>query len=220
MYDKQERIVSPTSDTATQSAQAERSSRLYSFQLGSFPEKEAAVHLYKRIAPLPNARVEKIGQYYTVRFGHWQSREQAETFRAGAHQHAPDAFLRTADLNHTRTLVQSMHRLPGRPAFLPQLPTAELLMEDLVQDFHVRQHRSDRLTINLEQTPLAGVLETIGLTFDIKITLESPVEEITVAQFTDSPIEQGLHKILKGRNYVFIYDGEHGPQLKEVIVHD
>lgn len=37
--------------------------------------------MYERIQDLPKARVEKIGEYYTVRIGFWKSRQTAEAFR-------------------------------------------------------------------------------------------------------------------------------------------
>jgi len=49
--------------------QKEKKKVYYCVQLGSFSERREAVDLFKKLEYLPYARVEKIGQFYTIRIG-------------------------------------------------------------------------------------------------------------------------------------------------------
>ena len=146
--------------SAVQPGKAE-SARFYSFQLGSFPDKETALLMYEQIKELPRARIEKIGKYYTARIGFWKSRQPAEALRAAARRIAPDAFLRTADLTQGRILIPSAHFARQQKDDVATTPAAQPMTGDRVQDFLTHQDRDDLLSVNLRHTPLSGVLGVI-----------------------------------------------------------
>ena len=128
--------------TLSQASTAE-SERLvfHSFQLGSFPQLQDAARLYERAKTLPDARIEKIGRYYTVRFGFWETQQLAEAFHATATQITSDAFVRTVFADRKRMLKSSPRSLQKQEEVRAQESVVPFLRKDGIRDFHVNQDR-------------------------------------------------------------------------------
>ena len=77
----------------------------YSIQLGSFPNEKSAVQFYEKIKSQPQARIERIGKYYTARVGLWQDRSDAEAILADVRNIAPGATIRKALYRTERLIV-------------------------------------------------------------------------------------------------------------------
>ena len=92
--------VSPVWDRPVQAATS-----YYSIQLGSFPNKKSALQFYEKIKNQPQARIERIGKYYTARVGLWQDRSAAEAILADVRKIAPGATLRKALYRTERLIV-------------------------------------------------------------------------------------------------------------------
>ena len=170
----------------------------YSFQLGSFPDKEAAVLMYERIKDLPKARVEKIGEYYTVRIGFWKSRQTAEAFRGVTRRIAPDAFLRIADLKQERILIQSSH--------------SEQRHKDLEQKNKAAEEKLARVETSVEELKAQEQ--------ELRATIESQkVRAILVAVFgeLDSSVLYAnvleKYQMIKAKNY---HDTNLNPEGKSI----
>ena len=84
-----------TEPSAAASASSDQDT-FFSFQMGSFATQEEARQAYAQIKDLPDARIERIGNGYTARFGLWKDRTGAAAFQAEAKKIVPDAYLRTA----------------------------------------------------------------------------------------------------------------------------
>ena len=74
--------VVPSIDRPVQAA-----TTYYSIQLASFPNKKSTVQFYEKIKSQPQARIERIGKYYTARVGLWQDRSDAQAILARCTQH-------------------------------------------------------------------------------------------------------------------------------------
>ncbi|RUM29886.1 MAG: hypothetical protein DSY32_02800, partial [Aquifex sp.] len=66
----------------------------YCIQLSSSRKPDALINLYKFVEHLPNARVEKIEEYYTLRVGFFKEREKAQRLLPKVRNLFKDAFLR------------------------------------------------------------------------------------------------------------------------------
>lgn len=63
------------------------------------------------------------------------------------------------------------------------------------------------LNANIENTPLEQVLKKLAQQTDIKAYLrESVAKEEVYAQIDNLPLEEGIKRLLKGKNYVLTYD--------------
>jgi hypothetical protein len=91
--------VSPVWDRPVQAATS-----YYSIQLGGFPNKKSALQFYEKIKNQPQARIERIGKYYTARVGLWQDRSDAQAILADVRKIAPGAIIRKA-LYRTKRLI-------------------------------------------------------------------------------------------------------------------
>ena len=100
----------------------------YSIQLGSFPNEKSAVQFYEKIKSLPQARIERIGKYYTARVGLWQDRSDAEAILADVRNIAPGATIRKALYRTERLIVPDSLDDPAAastPKPVPQEPRQE-----------------------------------------------------------------------------------------------
>ena len=76
----------------------------YSIQLGSFSDKKSATQFYKHMQVYPEARIERIGKYYTARIGLWLKRQEAEALLPDVKQLAPQATIRKAYYRQERLI--------------------------------------------------------------------------------------------------------------------
>ena len=137
--------VKPRADEPADTVQPQTADgvRTYSFQLGSFLDKEPARLLYKQVKELPQARVEKIGRYYTVRIGLWEIRQTAEAYRATTRRVAPDAFLRIADWKHERVLTGQPFVAQEPQKLANPAPAAPVITADIAQANHANHDRGN-----------------------------------------------------------------------------
>lgn len=79
----------------------------------------------------------------------------------------------------------------------------------------------DRLAVKLREAPIKTVLEEIGRRAGIKIALPGSLTENISIEFDYLPLEQGLRRLLKGRNSAFTYlagDAQQPAKLAMVLV--
>jgi hypothetical protein len=86
----------------------------------------------------------------------------------------------------------------------------------------VIQVEDNLLTVKAGDIPLRKVLMEIANQTPIKIVTAVPVEENIGTEFSHFPIVKGLKRLLRGYNYVFIYDTADsksgGQKIKKVII--
>ncbi len=92
--------VSPVWDRPVQAATS-----YYSIQLSSIPNKKSALQFYEKIKSQPQARIERIGKYYTARVGLWQNHSDAQAILADVRKIAPGATIRKALYRTERLIV-------------------------------------------------------------------------------------------------------------------
>ncbi|AAC07366.1 SPOR domain-containing protein [Aquifex aeolicus] len=67
----------------------------YCIQVLSSRDLSSAERAYRKLADYPHARIEKIGDYYTVRVGLWENKSKAKEYLSQVKSVYPGAFLRT-----------------------------------------------------------------------------------------------------------------------------
>jgi len=69
--------------------------KFYCVQVLSSRDLNSAKVVYENLSNYPYARVEKIGNYYTLRVGLWKSKQEAEEYFSEIKKLYPQSFLRT-----------------------------------------------------------------------------------------------------------------------------
>lgn len=87
----------------------------------------------------------------------------------------------------------------------------------------VVEAKNDLLTLRANDIPLKEVLTEIVDQSGISITIHGELEGLISADFSDLPMDEGLKRLVKGLNYVFIYGSEKGKSgtlpIKRVIIY-
>ncbi len=78
--------------------------KAFCIQAVSSKELSPIVALFTKVQSFPNARIEKIGDYYVIRVGSWRDREEAVNYLPRVQSEFPDAFLRTCYLIKDRVV--------------------------------------------------------------------------------------------------------------------
>jgi hypothetical protein len=111
-----------------------------------------------------------------------------------------------------------------RSVFLFISSTAILLFASglgLFADVRLIQVQDGLLTLQVTGVALQEVLEEIVNQSDIEITIHGPLEKDVSEDFSGLSIEEGLKRLIRGYNHVFIYGRGTGAdsQIKEVIIY-
>jgi hypothetical protein len=75
--------------------------------------------------------------------------------------------------------------------------------------------RDERLTLDADQIPLGTILLRVATETNISFELKDVVEEPTSAHMIAVPLDDGLQRLLKDRNTLFLYDA--GARTPSVI---
>jgi len=84
----------------------------YCIQALSTNSEKEALRAYEKLSDLPNARVEKIGNLYTLRVGLWERKEEALSLLSSVRSEFPDAFVRRCYYIPERVIAESKGRKP------------------------------------------------------------------------------------------------------------
>ena len=69
-----------------------------------------------------------------------------------------------------------------------------------------------RMTVKLVDAPLMKVLRSIADQLGARIVFHAPTDKTLSLEFKDLSVEDGLRRLLQGRNYVFYYVASDGPR--------
>jgi len=75
--------------------------------------------------------------------------------------------------------------------------------------------RDERLTVRVNAIPLRTVLEAVGRHTGVGLTFEGSLDETIVASFDALPLDEGMKRLLRRKNYVLLYaaSGSGRPRL-------
>ena len=80
-----------------------------------------------------------------------------------------------------------------------------------------------RLTVKLKDIPLEKVLMGIADQTGIQIICYGPLEGLVSADFADLPVDEGLRRLIRDLDHIFIYGGgekrNSEPEIKKVLVY-
>ena len=83
--------------------------------------------------------------------------------------------------------------------------------------------KDNLLTVKLKDVPLEKVLTEIVNQTGIQISIDGPMEELVSADFSDLPLDEGLKRLLRDFNHIFIYRGAKArapePEIRKVIIY-
>jgi hypothetical protein len=79
--------------------------------------------------------------------------------------------------------------------------------------------RNDRLTLALQSVPWAAVLMELERQTGVTFRMEGPLDGTVTEAFEALPLEQGLRRLLRHSNFIFLYAGApHGQQSESRLV--
>jgi len=82
---------------------------------------------------------------------------------------------------------------------------------------------NNTLTLRAANAPLQDVLNEIVKQLEIPIVVHGELDRPLSAEFSEVPLEEGLKRLIKGFNHVFLYDagkvGEEHPPLRKIIIY-